>query len=174
MTDTEETWLCLECDDTHLPSHRFCPKTGLSREAATEPTPPGVPRGWKDDPAGWHKFKAGVDRMTPEELSLCGLIHATEAHHDVAALAHPEGPPAAQAYRHGNRSALQVSMLPTVEGKDERPWAIIGPYMQRELFMVKFVALYLLGPVAEDELDLACKRITNEWHGLDPNEGLVQ
>jgi len=161
--------MCYECNDTHLPSHRFCPVTGVARSEANTPPPPGVPASWRDNPNAWEIHKTMVERMSDEELGLCGLRRLVDSAGEV----HPDGPHAARAYRTGNLSALNVSMLPTVEGRDERPWQLIGPYMQRELFLVQFVALYLLGPVQEDELRSMCQRIINEWHGLPPDEGFA-
>jgi hypothetical protein len=68
-----------------------------------------------------------------------------------------------------NLPARAIAQLPVMDDGD--PWRFAAPIMHRELLLVQYAIIYILG-LNPWEAERLAKRVINEWHGFEPLLGL--
>jgi hypothetical protein len=170
MTKPEEpeeaTWKCIACGSYHPDSYKFCPNTGEPRDQVMG----SIPVGWRSRPEAWDKLKTAVDGLESDELLALGLCRIDAVPEpDTQPVLSPQFRDFALQRRSNDPVSLQISQLPS-PGSSGFRMDIVGPYLNRELPMVRFALHYIAGDVEDGEL--VARQIINEWHGFDRDFGL--
>lgn len=163
MTD----WICKTCHTTHPDDFCFCPRSGEPRQDADEAF---VPEQYRDRPEEWETLATTAGGLDPDALLALGLVRVDMVPDAPRSVLLPQFRAHALERRAADPIAMQLSQIPRAEDGTLLLMDITGPYMQRELPMVRFVVQYVAGDLPE--IETVIRQVINEWHGLDRNLGL--